>query len=156
MARPTEYIPEVHVPWVQTLAMEGLIDKEIAERMGIARSTLKLWERNYTELSDALKMGKQSADAKVQQSLFRRATGYMEKEKKIIVEMDSEGKQKPARIETTEKHIVPDVGAICFWLKNRRPDEWRDKKDVELSGNPFEDLMKSATATDDEEEAKAQ
>lgn len=156
MARPTEYIPEVHVAWVQTLAMEGLIDKEIADRIGVARSTLKLWEKNYPELSDALKMGKQSADAKVQQSLFRRATGYMEKEKKIIVEMDADGKQKPARIETTEKHIVPDVGAICFWLKNRKPDEWRDKKDVELSGNPFEDLMKSATAIDDEEATKAE
>lgn len=156
MARPTEYIADVYLPWAQSLAMEGLIDKEIAERMGVARSTLKLWAYKYPEFSDAIKIGKDSADAKVQQSLFRRATGYMEKEKKIIVEMDAEGKQKPARIETTEKHIVPDVGAICFWLKNRRPDEWRDKKDVELSGNPFEDLMKSATATDDEEEAKAQ
>lgn len=152
MGRTTEYNPEVHLPWAQSLAMEGLIDKEIAERMGVARSTLKLWEKNHPEFSDAIKMGKDSADAKVQQSLYRRATGYIEKEKKIIVEMDAEGNQKPARIETTEKHIVPDVGAICFWLKNRKPDDWRDKKDVEVSGSPFEELMKAATASDESKE----
>ena len=146
MARPTDYIPDVHLAWASSLAMDGLIDKEIADKMGVARSTLKLWEKKYPEFSDALKIGKQSADAKVLQSLFKRATGYSDKEKKIIVEMDSQGNQKPARIETTEKHIIPDVGAICFWLKNRRPDEWRDKKDVEVSGNPFEELMKKATS----------
>lgn len=153
MARPTDYIPNVHLAWAQSLAMDGLIDKEIADRMGIARSTLKLWEKNHPEFSDAIKIGKDSADAKVLTSLFKRATGYTDKEKKVVVEMDAQGNQKPARIETTDKHIIPDVGAICFWLKNRRPDEWRDKKDVELSGNPFEDLMKSATASDEEEES---
>jgi len=153
MGRPTDYTPDIHIPWVQSLAMEGLIDKEIAKCIGVSRSTLKLWEKIYPEFSDALKIGKDCADAKVLTSLFKRATGYTDKEKKVVIEMDAQGNQKPARIETTDKHIVPDVGAICFWLKNRRPDEWRDKKDVELSGNPFEDLMKSATATDDEEEA---
>ena len=151
MARPIKYIEGVHDAWAASLAMEGLIDKEIANRMGIAKSTFYKWEKDFPSFSDSLKMGKQPADAKVKQSLFKRATGYVEKEKKIIVEMDKDGNQKPARIETVEKNIVPDVGAICFWLKNRLPDEWRDKKDVEVSGNPFEELMKKATADETKE-----
>ena len=151
MARPIKYIEGIHDAWAASLAMEGLIDKEISQRMGIAKSTFYKWEKDFPSFSDSLKMGKEPADAKVKQSLFKRATGYTEKEKKIIVEMDKDGNQKPARIETTDKHITPDVGACCFWLKNRLPDEWRDKKDVELSGSPFEELMKTATATDNGE-----
>lgn len=32
------------------------------------------------------------------------------------------------------KSVAPDVTAQIFWLKNRRSDKWRDKRDVELSG----------------------
>lgn len=51
-----------------------------------------------------------------------------------IIEMDKDGNTKPAKIETveTEEDIIPDVGACCFWLKNRRPDIWRDKQEIGL------------------------
>lgn len=34
-----------------------------------------------------------------------------------------------------DKQVAPDTGAAAFWLKNRKPDVWRDKKETELSGN---------------------
>ena len=29
------------------------------------------------------------------------------------------------------KGTKPDLGAICFWLKNRRPSEWRDVQNIQ-------------------------
>lgn len=149
MARNTDYDQEVHDNWAMSLAFEGLTDMEIAQRMGIARSTLKKWEKEHASFSDSLKQGKEPADAKVQKSLYQRAIGYTFKEKKVIVEMDSSGNQKPARIETTERVIPPDTTAQIFWLKNRRPDQWRDKRDIDATVNPFMELMKKASADDE-------
>ena len=43
------------------------------------------------------------------------------------------------------KQVAPDTTAQIFWLKNRKPQEWRDKKETEVTGNlnvnnPFSDL----------------
>ncbi len=35
------------------------------------------------------------------------------------------------------------VVAQIFWLKNREPDVWRDKKDVDLNFNLFESLKEA-------------
>lgn len=45
------------------------------------------------------------------------------------------------------KMVVPDTTAQIFWLKNRKPNDYRDKRDVEHSGgvalnNPFAELTK--------------
>lgn len=32
------------------------------------------------------------------------------------------------------KEVVPDTTAQIFWLKNRKPNEWREKNSVELEG----------------------
>jgi len=153
MARPKEYIQDLHDSWAWSLAMEGLTDKEIAQKMGIAKSTLNYWKNEYPTFLDSLKAGKEPIDAKVQNSLYQRAIGYSYKEKKVVVELDSNGNQKPARIETTEKIVPPDTTAQIFWLKNRRPDLWRDKQEVELS-NPFLELMKAAAADGESEDNK--
>jgi transcriptional regulator with XRE-family HTH domain len=133
--------------------MEGLTDKEIAERFGIAKSTLNKWKIDFSTFSDSLKAGKEPIDAEVQKSLYQRAIGYSFKEKKVIVELDSNGNQKPARIETTEKIVPPDTTAQIFWLKNRRPDLWREKQEIELA-NPFLELMKAAAVDGESENNK--
>lgn len=43
-------------------------------------------------------------------------------------------KTKEQLVERKVKEVVPDTTAQIFWLKNRRPDKWRDKQDMELSG----------------------
>ena len=114
--------------------MQGMIDDEIADQMQIARSTLKKWEKEIPEFSVALKMGKEPCDFAVQQKLYQRAMGYTFEEKKVIVEVLKDGTQKPARIEKTTKVIPPDVTAQIFWLKNRKPKEWREKQFHEHGG----------------------
>jgi hypothetical protein len=32
------------------------------------------------------------------------------------------------------KHYAPDTTAAIFWLKNRKPDDWRDRQQHEHSG----------------------
>jgi transposase-like protein len=34
-----------------------------------------------------------------------------------------------------KKAMSGDTTALIFWLKNRRPQDWRDKRETQLSGN---------------------
>lgn len=114
---------------LSVLASFGLTDAQIAQAIDINEATLNRWKNNDPVLLQALKKGKEVADALVEASLFHRATGYSFPSEKVF---QHEG--KIVRAEITE-HVPPDVGAMCFWLKNRRPDLWRDKHEHEHSGN---------------------
>ena len=88
----------------------------------------------------ALSEGKGVSDAKVIRSLYKRATGYEYEEVKKIVETDKDGNIKPIRIETTKKQVIPDVGAQCFWLKNRQRDRWQDRPDPVMDQSAEDDV----------------
>jgi len=126
--RPTDYDPNIHPAEAIELARKGLTNTEIADRMGIACSTLKLWRKLHPEFSAAVKEGKDSADDLVIESLFKRARGYEVVEEKA---MNIDGDVQIVRL---EKHIPGDPTSMIFWLKNRQPEDWGDKKQVELSG----------------------
>lgn len=124
--RPSKYNPEFHRPWVKSLASRGLTVAEIAKEIGVAKSTLCLWVKDDPELSDALNKGRGAVDSQVEQTLLKRALGFTVTEKKTIVSAGDEGQKKPLRVEIYEKEIPPDTTACIYWLKNRRPDLWRD------------------------------
>lgn len=113
---------------LEAWARDGLIDEQIAKNMGITPSTLYEWKKNYSEISDSLKKGKEVVDIQVENALLKRALGYSYKE--IKEEKTVDGK----RVTVTTKEVVPDTTAQIFWLKNRRPERWRDKQDIEHSG----------------------
>ena len=122
---------------VAAWARDGLTDKEIAGNIGVSVSTLYCWKNKFLEFSEALKKGKDIADIQVENALFKRAVGYEAVDKRIETEHDKETK----RI-TTVKHVPPDVGAMVFWLKNRRPDKWRDKPVADASDGEDELVAK--------------
>lgn len=103
-------------------AREGLTDELIARKIGINPATLYKWIDKYGEIGEALKRGKAPVDFEVENALLKRARGYDYEE--TITEIYGDGKK---HIRKVKKHMPPDVGAIAFWLKNRRPDKWRDK-----------------------------
>lgn len=106
-------------------ARDGLIDEQIAQNIGIAASTLYEWKKQYPEISEALKKGKEVVDRQVENALLKRALGYEYDE--ITTEYGEETKR-------VTKQVVPDTTAQIFWLKNRKPEQWRDKQQIEHSG----------------------
>ena len=104
--------------------------------MGVAYSTFRDWIGKFSALSASLKKGKAPVDYEVENALYKRATGYTVKLKKPIKvkttkRITGKGEVTEERIEYAdeEQYIPPDTTAQIFWLKNRRPDKWRDKRD---------------------------
>lgn len=110
-------------------ARDGLTDEQIAKNIGISRETLNQWKNKYSDISDALKKGKEIVDREVENALLKRALGYDYEE---VSEKYEGGVLTEKKI--TKRHVVPDTTAQIFWLKNRKPDDWRDKQNVEVSG----------------------
>lgn len=113
---------------LEAYARDGLTDEQIAHNMGISPATLYNYKRDHLEILEALKKGKEVVDIEVENALLKRALGYSYEEKKV--EVSEEG----TKVTKTIKEVVPDTTAQIFWLKNRRPDRWRDKQDIEHSG----------------------
>lgn len=121
---------------LEAWARDGLTDEQIAKRLGISRKTLYDWKDKYGDICDALKKGKEVVDVQVENALLKRALGYDYQEERIETS-DKDG----TKVVQTIKHVAPDVGAAAFWLKNRRPDRWRDKPAPEAAEQPENNLF---------------
>lgn len=128
---------------IEAWARDGLTDEDIAKKLGIAHSTLSLYKNAYSDFSEALKRGKEVVDVEVENALYKKTQGYNVKLKKTFkcktIEYDSTTGRKIREIEelvdgVDEVHIPADTTAQIFWLKNRKPDAWRDKKETDVSG----------------------
>lgn len=123
---------------IQGWARDGLTDKQIAHNIGVAWSTLKIWKTRFPDITEALRKGKEVVDREVENALYKRAMGYWVTETKTTTLPDGAVKTEEYR-----KHITPDTTAQIFWLKNRKPDQWREKNDLTLtpSNGVLESLM---------------
>lgn len=118
--RPDKYKSE-YDRMAYNYCLLGATNEELAKYFDVVVSTITAWINRHQSFSSALKQGRAAADANVSKSLYRRAIGYSHKEEKIFC---SEGEVIRA---DTIKHYPPETVACIFWLKNRRPDLWRDK-----------------------------
>lgn len=121
---------------IEGWARDGLTDEQIAHNMGVGYTTFKEYLNRFPSIRAALKRGKAPVDYEVENALYKRATGYTVKLKKPIKvkttkRITGKGEVTEERIEYAdeEQYIPPDTTAQIFWLKNRRPDKWRDKRD---------------------------
>ena len=124
--RPSKYSPELDAQAFK-LGKFGVTDAQLAEFFGVSESTVGQWKLDYPTFSGALKAGKDYADGRVVQSLYRRATGYNHPAVKIFCDAKT---GEVTRADYTE-HYPPDTTAGIFWLKNRKKGEWRDRHEVE-------------------------
>lgn len=124
-----EWLTQENLTLLEGWARDGLTDEQIAHNMGIKRQTLYDWKKKYPDISDALKRGKEVVDRQVENSLLKRALGYEYEE--VTKELINGTMLITKKV---KKYQPPDTTAAIFWLKNRRPDKWRDKRDVEHSG----------------------
>lgn len=126
------------------LARQGLINKQIAKHLGISEDTFYDYLKIFPEFSEALKKGKSPVDTEVENALLKRALGYEYEEVMVEYKPPKGGRKeddktaKPVSIKKTKKQVIPDVTAQIYWLKNRRPDKWRDRHEMGV-GFPAED-----------------
>ena len=128
--RPSKYTQEFAVQAGKLCAF-GATDADLADFFDVSVRTIPRWAAEYPEFCQALKAGKSAADDRVERSLYQRALGYSHEAVKIFMPA---GSREPVYATYTE-HYPPDTTACIFWLKNRRPEEWREKLDHEHGGN---------------------
>ena len=122
---------------LEAWARDGLIDEQIAHNMGIAVATLYRYKQAYREICNALKKGKAVVDIQVENALLKRALGYRYAE--VISEcvpVYEDGGNIDSCMQVTkkiEKEVMPDTTAQIFWLKNRMPNKWRDRRHDEVT-----------------------
>lgn len=134
-------------------ARDGLTDEQIAKNIGISKDTFYRWKNNFQDFSDTLKKGKEVVDRQVENALLKRALGYDSKEVVRELVLDPQGNKRMMETKEVIKPVPPDVTAQIFWLKNRRPDLWRDKRDIELS-KPVGDTVKEMEAYFEQQKAR--
>jgi hypothetical protein len=114
------YKPE-YAAQAEKACQAGFTDQELADLFGVSVRTINTWKTRHVDFLQALKAGKTEADDRVERTLYHRAVGYSHEVGKPMV-IDKE-----VRIVTYTERMPPDTTACIFWLKNRNPEEWRDK-----------------------------
>lgn len=128
----------------------GLTLDQVASNLRISKTTLIKYRDEHPELLNALKAGKEEADIAVENALFKAATGYT---------FTDEVATPSGKVVRVTKYEKPNTTAQIFWLKNRKPKDWRDQKTVEHStetGKPLEVSHDVHGALDDYLDAIAQ
>ena len=120
VGRPSDYSIEL-CEQAHTLAQQGATDREIAQHLGVNQATYYRWRNSHPEFREAIRLGKEGADQRVESALYHRAVGYTFDSLKIL---QHDG--KPVLVPYAE-HVPPDVSAAKMWLTNRKPTEWREK-----------------------------
>lgn len=131
-SKADEWLEQDKLTLLEGWARDGLTDEQIANNIGISRSTLFEWRKNHQDISNALKKGKEVVDIEVENALLKRALGYNYDE--ITYENGVETKR-------VTKQVAPDTTAQIFWLKNRRKTQWRDKVEYENTGENKNGVM---------------
>ncbi len=132
---PTKY-KEQYAEQAYKLCLLGLNDAELAEYFEVSVATINNWKIDYPEFFESVKAGKVIADAKVAQSLYKRATGFTKEGLEKVFQFQGEIIRAP-----TKEYYPPDSGAALNWLKNRQKDKWRDKQEIGFTDKDGEDVV---------------
>jgi transposase-like protein len=116
--RPTKYKPEFD-KIAKKMCELGATDNDVAEALGVHTATLYRWRNEHPTFRESLKVGKDAPDDRVEMALYRKAVGYTHEAVKIFQFQGQE------LIVPYTEVVQPDTTAAIFWLKNRRPEQWR-------------------------------
>jgi len=148
--RPTSFKPE-YTTQAKKLCNLGATDVDLADFFGVSVVTINAWKHKHPGFLKSLRLGKAEADERVGRSLYHKAVGYTFDAVKIFLPA---GAKEPTIVPYRE-HIPPSDTACIFWLKNRRSDEWRDKRDHALAdgdGNPLQFIINTGVPMADKGE----
>ena len=139
MAKYDQWVTGDGLIKVRGWARKGLTNEQIAENMGVNRDTLYDWQKKFPEFSDALKNTKEITVYEVEDALYKAAKGYWVEESTTTI--TATGK---THTEIRKKWIAPNTTAQIFFLKNKDPENWRERNDISIteSNGVLESLMK--------------
>lgn len=139
-ARSHGFNPDYLMP-IRLMLQGGATDNEIADALGITVDILYGWKRRNEELERMMRDSKEGYDLRIERSLAREAVGYIVRGEKIFLSGGT-----VHRVQYDE-YVRPSVPAMIFWLKNRKRDEWQDRRIVDM---PLPDNPQEAEAPADE------
>ena len=113
--RPSKYETDVKPRFAEITEWlnAGATDKEIAENLGLNKSTFCEYKKQYSELNELVKNGRRKAVQAIKAALFRRATGFQYEEKTVT---DSE--KNGLTVQTVTKTALPDPACAMILLKH--------------------------------------
>ncbi len=122
---------------LEAWARDGLTDEQIAGNMGITVRSLYNWKKRSIPIFQSLKTGKEVADIEVENALRKKALGFRETEQTVTTRRTVEyanGRREVSEpvVTEVERYYSPDTTAQIFWLKNRKPRQWRDKREQDI------------------------
>ena len=137
-SKATEWLSEDNLLRIKGWARDGLTDKDIAEKkIGISERTFVDWKKKYPDtITASLKEGRQPVDTEIEDSMVRSAKGFKVKEKKAFKVKTTKKKdgmeitEEHMEVVEVERYVDPVVVAQIFWLKNRKPEYWKDKRET--------------------------
>ena len=129
MAKIDFWLTKEGLTFIQAWSRDGLSKSEMAERMDISVKTFRKWEKNNVGIAEAVKIGRELTDINVENAILKKALGFETEEVKTVIKANGD-----EEVTTVRKNVPPDISAASVWLKNRRPDKWRDKPTENNSG----------------------
>jgi len=144
VGRPNGF-DKIDLKLVEFLTKKGCTDQEMAEYFGVTVRTWHSWKAKNESFLHSLKDWRLEFDEKIERSLAERAKGCIITESKVVVEHD--GKKTKT---ITKKEMAPDTAAAFIWLKNRKPQEWRDRREnINENKHTLESDLKAALLKDE-------
>jgi len=141
MGRPSKYNIECNEK-AYKLCLLGATDKQIADFFEVDEATINRWKKDHPEFCESLKSGKEVADMNVINSLYNKSLGFKEnvtkaiKCKTVLYDNGKRISEKEDIVYADEQvYVPPDTTACIFWLKNRKPQQWRDKIEQTIETN---------------------
>lgn len=121
----------------------GSTDEEVSQKLNISKTTLYKYVEDHSELSELRKKSKEIIDSEVEEALLKKSLGYEYTETTREERWNNDTKKYEMAItKEVTKQVAPDTTAMIFWLKNRQPELWKDKHEVEHSGSlKLEDIL---------------
>lgn len=138
--RPSKYRDEF-ADQARKLCLLGATDVELADFFEVHPDTITEWKNVHDEFSVSIKRGKLQADANVADRLYQRAMGFEHDDVHVS------NYQGAVTLTPIRKVYAPDTGAAVFWLKNRQSKHWREKQEVEHTGNLLDSLLAAVDGT---------
>ena len=123
--QPTKYNDRI-LEQAEKLCVLGATDSDLADFFKVCEATINNWKHDHSKFLESIKRGKDKFDSeKIEGALRHRALGFDHDEEKVFCNMGH------ITTHNCTKHYPPDTTALIFWLKNRNPDRWRDRQEID-------------------------